>query len=261
MFLSIVIILLLVLLAVILAAPLSIECTGAVGGGAGRGVVRCFWLHPWILKGVLDNKDKTFRIIAFGVHRLYVHGAQAVSPPQRQKKPGAGDHPAAHEEPLDEPKEAPSGPHAPAAREQKAGEKPGRPRFVQVKRLWVYLGNDSFRGKLIRWLGRTLRFLFRICSVGHIRVRVRMGFDDPAATGTAYGCYIGLRNMLADGRRPRCNIVYEPAFAGEPFEAQGEAAIETSVARLCLPVMVALGTFPYLSAFLLYRTARKIDKK
>jgi hypothetical protein len=275
MLLSIAILFPLVVLAIILVAPIAVVCAGAAGPGRGRVEVRCSWLHPGVLKAVIDNKGKTLEVLAFGALRLYAYGAKAFPPQKRRKaaKAGSGDHAVKQEtfqektagpervQPLAEQEKGPAGPQTAAAQEQEPGRNPWRSRFLQGQRLWVYLGNGAFRGKIIRWLGRTLRLLLRICSVGHVRLLVRMGFDDPAATGTAYGWYTAFRSMLPDGRRPRCSIVYKPAFSGEPFEAEGEAVIKTSIARLCLPVAAALATFPYLSAFLVYRTARKIDKQ
>ncbi len=275
MLLSIVILLPLVVLALVLVAPIAVVCAGAVGPGGGSVEVRCSWLHPGVLKAVIDNKGKTLEVLAFGALRLYAYGTKAFpsQKPRKAAKAGARDHAVKGEtlhektsgpdraQPLAEPEQRPAGPKAAAGHEQEPGRNQWRSGFLQVKRLWVYLGNGPFRGKVIRWLGRTLQLLLRICSVGHVRLLVRMGFDDPAVTGTAYGWYTALRNMLADGRRRRCSIVYKPAFSGEPFEAEGEATIKTSIARLCLPVAAALATFPYLSAFCVYRTARKIDKQ
>jgi hypothetical protein len=97
-----------------------------------------------------------------------------------------------------------------------------------------------------------------MCRIARIRVHVKAGFSDPAQTGVFYGWYQGISHMLNLPGSRRLEAVYEPEFSRKTFEADGEAVIATSGVRLCLPLVKALATFPYVHAFVLYRRAGKV---
>jgi hypothetical protein len=263
--------------AVVLCAPITLACSGTTGTGEDNGILRCSWLHPRALKAVLDMRNGRFEVIAFGKYRLYAGGMQPEA-----GEPPAAPHPAVKEATKTaaaaaEPPEAPRTPppdrppidkrEPPAAEKEAAGatsppapgKKSGpRSRFAMVKRLWVFLGNESFRRKMLRWLRRLVRSLLGMCRIARIRVHVKAGFSDPAQTGVFYGWYQGISHMLNLPGSRRLEAVYEPEFSRKTFEADGEAVIATSGVRLCLPLVKALATFPYVHAFVLYRRAGKV---
>jgi hypothetical protein len=128
----------------------------------------------------------------------------------------------------------------------------------QVKRVLVFLRESSWRAKIFRWLCSSFVRFLHIISLSRYRLRVKAGLDDPGKTGEAFGYYIALKHVLFATGNSRKEIVFEPDFTHDVLEAEGELEIATSVARLCLPVVLAIITFPFIQTFILYRRAKRI---
>jgi hypothetical protein len=259
--------------ALILLAPIVLSGSGAVtASGAGSGGLRISWLYPAIVRASLDFKDGSFVVEALWGRKLFESGdrpafssanrdsAAPTEPGNALSKNVAGEkpEPAASSESSMAAKgksaEPSDTPHdKPAAKARTVSS-----RFAMLKRLWVYCGNESFRGKILRWLGRFVRSLFRMCRISRINVFVKGGFSDPSQTGALYGWYQALAGALTSPSIPRYALVYEPTFASATFEGSGNAVLTTSVGRLLWPFAVAIFTFPYIHAFILFRRARTV---
>jgi hypothetical protein len=191
------------------------------------------------------------------------------SPPGPQEKP---DMPAAADrEKTKEKDERPGGkraeeepprgsPEAGAAGErvsEEGGFKGLRRRLRENKVVFV-LRQKRLRNGALRCVGRVLRTTLHIIRFDRLRLHVRAGSSDPYEMGVAYGYFIGARNGLALHRRHDVQLDFEPVFdRGEVLELDGDVRARTSVARALLPVAAALFTFPYLSAFLVWRRMKK----
>ncbi|HMD69105.1 MAG TPA: hypothetical protein VKF42_09530, partial [Chitinivibrionales bacterium] len=226
------------------------------------------WLHPRVVRCILDIRKGAPEVFAFGLR---------VSTPK--KIDGTGQGAAAEEEKKNaaavsvesaaaahgrEPGPQHSNKET-AAPEKSSAEPRGKKtapwivRAKRVKQLWVFAGDASFRGKVLRWVLRTLRLLLRTCSIARVRVAAKAGFDDPAKTGLLYGWYTGATRMLSAPGPRRVELRCEPVFTEATFEANAEAKLATSVARLLVPLVAAMSTFPYLHAYVLYRRARRVE--
>lgn len=262
-----VLLLFLALAAVVLFAPIAVSGSATFASGKAQGLVRLSWLHPRVVRCILDIRKGTWEVFAFGM-RINTRGKTAAAVSE-EKKTAEGSTESAdlahtpHAAHADVVPAAKPGPQ-PSKEEKAAPEKSSvetrtketTPWMVRVRQLWVFIGDASFRGKVLRWVLGTLRLLLRTCSVARVRVSVKAGFDDPARTGLLYGWYQGVTRILTAPGAQRVEIECEPVFTKSTFAANAEAKLATSVARLCLPIIIAVVTFPYLHAYVLYRRAR-----
>ena len=100
--------------------------------------------------------------------------------------------------------------HAPARRTTRSSRrKPGVGRGVYMLR--AALGTPGFKPLVVR----ALRDLARLARPEQLDAHARVGFDDPAATGIAFGCLCALAHRAPIGNR-RWRI--EPDFSGQVFE-------------------------------------------
>ncbi len=260
------ILLFLALASVLLFAPIAVVGSGTFAAGEAGGHVRLSWLHPGVVRCILDIRKGTPEVFAFGL-RVYA----------KEKLYDKGEGPAAEEEKknaaadsVESSAAARSGEPGPqvSKEEKTAPEKSGveprgkktAPWIVRAKRVqqvWVFAGDACFREKVLRWVLRMLRLLLHTCSIARVRVAAKAGFDDPAKTGLLYGWYMGVTRMLSAPGPQRVDIRCEPVFTEATLTANAEATLATSVARLLVPFVAALATFPYLHAYVLYRRARR----
>ncbi len=126
------------------------------------------------------------------------------------------------------------------------------------KRIYVFLGNELWRKKILSWMLRSALRFFKIVSFTKFKAFATFGLDDPAKTGKAFGYFLAFKNVLVDTPQNRFDVDCEPDFNREIFEAQGEIEITTSLARLFAPVVLAVLTFPYIHTLVLFLRMRKI---
>jgi hypothetical protein len=249
-------------------------------------------MHPKVLKCVVDIKKKAASVYAFGSFRIFssevkespeekgpivppkkLAGDDKKEPqpePQRQEQQERASissrelpHVPTEEQPEAEKlDEAPKEQNLFDAEDAAEKEKPSfSEKLIPLKKVMVFLKDSSFRAKILRWIGKTVKAIFRAVSIRKFTARVKAGLLDPSLTGAAYGYFIGFKNMISTEKSSRTEILFEPVFNDEPFSAEGGIEISSSIARLCLPVIFAVITFPYLHAYILYRRAKKIGQK
>ena len=112
------------------------------------------------------------------------------------------------------------------------------------------------------WLGRVIGKLLRVIRIDRLSMYLRAGFDDPAFTGSLHGFYTGIIHGIDIGQYKHIKLDFEPLFNDEDIiEFEGSLSVRTSLARLLWPVLVALLTFPYVSALILWLRIRKMKKR
>jgi hypothetical protein len=133
-----------------------------------------------------------------------------------------------------------------------------------VQRTMVVIRAAALRRKLFHWFVASVARFFHIVSVSRFRLHVRLGLNDPSTTGQAFGFYIAAKNALAaagnsrKARKARKEIMFEPVFDSEIAEADGTIEISTSLARLCLPVVLTIATFPFLHTLMVYWKVKRV---
>jgi hypothetical protein len=278
--------------AIILLAPIRVSCFGSVKGSSASAEILGWWLHPKVLRCVVDIKKKAVFVFACGNFRIFPSGTrespekkEPVAPPKdlfgngkkeplpepqkqrQQERPSFSSRESPHISPEDLPKaekheETPEEQNHVDAEDTDEKEKPSfSEKLIPLKKIMVFLKDPSFRTKILRWLGKTVKGVFRAISVSKVTAQVKAGLLEPGLTGVAYGYFTGLKNMISTEKSSRGEILFEPVFNNEPFAAEGGIEISSSIARLCLPVIFAVLTFPYLHAYILYRRAKKIGRK
>jgi hypothetical protein len=285
---------------VLVLAPVKLSCSGSYAESGHHAAFYLSWFHPSVFRCDINGQDRTYSIVAFGRFRLFSSVSDAASEKvSGDGEGGVGQHPretpvVEKSAPLDD-REKPHG-HSGAAgstpRQEKPREEPraetvdkekaeakekkvddesdsrrkGMFGFLKepaVLRVKIFLLNTRWRRRILGWLRASVLRFFHIVSVSFFRLHVRLGLDDPSQTGKAFGYYIAARHALAGAGNSRKEILFEPVFDREIAEADGRIEISSSIARLCLPVVLAVLTFPHVHTLILLLRARKIrtDKK
>jgi hypothetical protein len=276
---------------VLLLSPVRLSCSGESAGPENRFSLFLSWMHPSVLRCEIDPEKQLFTVIALGRYRLYSSeagdepyaaqsaprtGGEARQPKGREEKPAIekSTPPDQGRETLHHDSKEQKSQEREASRakqekthvdkdEKQSEDKKEKGLFgflrkPAVLRVMVFLRNTRWRNKILRWLkGSVLRF-FHIVSVTRFRFSLRLGLSDPGQLGIAYGYFIAAKHALTDGKNSHREIIFEPVFDREIAEAQGAIEISSSLARLCLPFVLALVTFPFVHTLLLYLKARRI---
>lgn len=134
---------------------------------------------------------------------------------------------------------------------------------LENNRYLFFLRNVRWCSKVIRWLLRIISTLFRLVRFDRFQVAIRGGISDPVVTGSLTGLYRALLHGLPL-RRPYV-LSFEPVFMRNHFECEGSIRMGTSLARVLMPVGVAVVTFPWLHTIWLvwcvYRRERRYRKE
>jgi hypothetical protein len=91
----------------------------------------------------------------------------------------------------------------------------------------------------------------------HFRLHAKAGLDDPAETGKIFGLYIALNDVLFSSRK-NVDVRIEPYFSGDTLEFHGSVCLRTSIARISIPVLAALMTFPYFTVLIVWWRLKKL---
>lgn len=276
-------------------APIKLSCSGSYSESTHHAVVYFSWFHPGMLRCEINEKKHSFSIIILGRWRVFssqeARGADQGPGPNNETAETVPQEPPIVKKPLAKgDDEKPSGhfSHGPRPVQEKpenvsqrkrdeidkdekekakgaSGEKTNTPSgFLQkptVRRVKVLLSDAAWRNKIFRWLkGSAIRF-FHIASVSCFRLHVTLGLGDPCQTGRIFGYYIAAKNALTDPRGSHKEILFEPVFDREIIEADGQLELSSSIARLCLPVVLAVLTFPFLHTGILLWKSKKTGKK
>jgi hypothetical protein len=275
-----------------LLAPLKLSLSGTFTESARHFTSYLSWLHPAVLRCDIDGGKRSFSIIVLGRFRLFSSEDDETPGPV---PPGTGTRNGARLRPeeqtvVEKPRvpdeyqksfEHDSNTQRAAAGGQKTAHAagpsasgkstaPGKGSAKEKKKVFGFIRSKpakralvifraaSWRRKIFRWLIASIARFFHLVSVSRFRVHIRLGLDDPGRTGIAYGCYIAAKTALADNGNSRKEISFEPVFNAEIAEADGAIEISSSLARLCLPLFLAVATFPFLHTVMVYLRVKRI---
>ena len=124
------------------------------------------------------------------------------------------------------------------------------------------LNQRKIAKKAMIWLVRVLSKLLRVVKIDRLTMRIKAGFEDPAFTGSLHGFYTGIIHGLDINGHKHIELDYKPIFdSRDVFEFEGAVSVKTSAARLLWPILVAIFTFPYISAIILWRRIKRMRAK
>jgi hypothetical protein len=244
------------------------------------------WMHPWIALGKYDFESRTFSM-TFVRRFSFFWGVsddktpKTPVPQDAQERAAFADEknkseeinstrrePIAPEKKIKSKKTKIAGPSDQPAREhsekkeevpiQKKGWKAALNKFKSNKVLFL-IRQNKWRNKIISWAFRSLCRFIRLFKIRRIKVHVRAGLSDPASTGKAFGYWMGASNALELESNKRISMKFDPVFNEECLEVSGLVALQTSLARLALPVILAIVSFPYLSTLLVWRASKRLN--
>ncbi len=288
------IIVFLILFIAVLISPFSFVVQVKRVSSLESALVTMYWLHPWILGGFLDLKRKVIDIRLFGrfvVYSRHLDKEQNGPGPERDEKapqaPFRGKEVSARHETGDD------ADYGAARRDTKAGNLhsqgpgPGKPEATQaeeekkekegpiaklrllrekfrnssLRKALFFFYQESWRHKILGWLGRAISPLFRLFVLRRLNIHIRANLPEPSATGKLYGYWAGISHALMLGKRKQREIVFEPAFNEDCLEVEARLGIRTSLLRLLAPAVILIATFPYFSTFRVWRAGRKTTLK
>lgn len=121
------------------------------------------------------------------------------------------------------------------------------------------LNQRKIAQKAMVWLGRVIRKLLGVVRIDRLSIQIKAGFEDPAFTGSLQGFCTGIIHGLDINEHKHIKLDYEPVFDNRDiFKFEGAVSVKTTLAKLLRPVAVAFFTFPYVSAFILWRRIKKM---
>ena len=121
------------------------------------------------------------------------------------------------------------------------------------------LNQRKIAKKAMIWSGRVIGKLLRVVKIDQITMQIKAGSEDPAFTGSLHGFYTGIIHGLDINGHKHIKLDFEPIFNNRDiFEFEGAVSVKTSAVRLLWPALVALFTFPYISALILWRRIKKM---
>jgi hypothetical protein len=256
--------------------------------------VRMFWLHPWVLYGSIEFKKNLLDIRLFNRFIVYSRSfteEPGGTRPEREENPSAAplkgetaspkkttDARTVHEtESTAQQTEhllSPSPDHEKsgvAQPEEDEKKKEGliaklhsvRERYKNgsLRKALFFLRQESWRYKILRWLGQSLFSFFHIFVIHHIKMYVRASLPEPSATGKLYGYWTGISHALMNEKIKKHEIVFEPAFNEECLKVEASLRIQTSLLRFMVPVVIMVMTFPYFSTVRVWLACGKNTRK
>jgi hypothetical protein len=115
---------------------------------------------------------------------------------------------------------------------------------IKRNRAYRVASDKPLRGKLWRWLKRSLRRALRAASIEKLKVHAKIGLRDPAALGKAYGYFSAAKRALAPRNRS-IDLSMEPIFNENRFDIDSEFAVKTTLSTILWQLMAIAATFPY----------------
>jgi hypothetical protein len=242
------------------------------------------WVHPRIARAAFDTlKNET---------QLWLFGRLRMAPgPSRQERGDFYDIPTPPPEGAAVPKssgkidslgedepvsagshEVPSEP-APLSEPEGTTEAVGAAKKVPLreklrgaiakmkKSAWMravfFIGQASWRSKILRWLARCTAALPRLVKLHAADMHIRAGFSDPAATGRLFGYWTGFCGAVAAEKKLPLSLTIDPVFTEACLFVRGSVSVQSSLMRFLTLFAVAVATFPYFSTIKTWRASRR----
>ena len=259
------------LLLIVAVAPVTFSAYFTVTTTRQKGLLHAQWLHPAVARVEYDPEQGRVEIGILGWSRLFsgarTAGIQAeaqFSPQDTAMNPVEASAPETHLLPhakkggaADDTKEAP--PSGSSASAEKTDLRKSAAVWQKVKRFVSFLKdrrNQRVAAKTLRWCRRTVRLFFSAVSLHWLRLYGKIGTDDPAETGTIFGCYTALDRGCFSLHK-NVDVRFTPIFSGDLFECDGTVALRTSGVRMAFLLFAAVVTFPYLTAYFVWRRVKE----
>jgi hypothetical protein len=255
----------------IVLAPFTLTAEISVSETVQSGVMHAQWLHPWIMRWKYDVAQGRYEVTVLGKtcispdkDGLNIKSEKSLVPGNMDKPAPAAAPPASRifytpeKEPLTGEKnglnDLPSG--------TSDGKKPAYSRtsaWQKVKFVFSILRDGNNRrafAKVLQWSKKTLGLFFKTIRFNHFKLYAKVGTGDPAETGKIYGYYTALEKSILSMHQ-KIDVLFTPEFSNDMFECCGSVAVRTSFARVLLLLLTALVTFPYLTAYFVWRRINK----
>jgi hypothetical protein len=129
---------------------------------------------------------------------------------------------------------------------------------LKSNKVLFFVRQGRWRNKIIAWALKSLGRFSHLFRMGGIKLHVRASLSDPATTGKVYGYWIGALHALELAKHKRIALSFDPVFEGDCCDIDAQLALETSLARLLTPVILAVVSFPYLSTLLVWRSSKRL---
>lgn len=267
----------------VLLVPFTVTAEFHVSSAGRRdGALQVRWLHPWLARWQYDIAGKRSAVTLFGITRFLNAGSGAgrkTECPRIRDIDNQVNAPSSHEQKRKTDTTPPYKPKPEQATQvftpayDNRGETHSRSLHTREKGTAEYhsgtwqkakswfsilcdLRNRRSAAKILLWCGRTLRWFLCMVSFHRFRVHAKAGTGDPAETARIYGYYAALESCCL-GTNRNVDVRFSPEFSADRFECDGCIAVRTSTARVLLPLLWSLLTFPYFRAYFVWRRIRK----
>jgi hypothetical protein len=258
-------------------APLTFTAEIEISAEGHSGVMHAQWLHPWIVQWKYYVEQRRSEVMVLGKTRMFPDKDRLETKPEKTPVPDRNKRVPVAELPVGtagiasckellieedlriEKKQEKTY----QSTETADTDKPSDPRgsgWHKVRHVYSILHDVNNRrafAKALRWCRRTLGLFFKMIRFYRFRLHAKAGTGDPAETGKIYGYYTALDKFIFS-RHQNVDVRLTPEFSIETFECCGSIAVRTSFARVLLPLLTALVTFPYLAAYFVWRRLKKI---
>jgi len=105
--------------------------------------------------------------------------------------------------------------------------------------------NKPLRKKLLRWLKLSFRHATRAISFEKLKIHARIGLQDPATLGKAYGYFSAAQSALTPHGR-NIDLSMEPVFTEKCLDIDSELKIKTTPSIILWRLIMIAAAFPYL---------------
>jgi hypothetical protein len=131
---------------------------------------------------------------------------------------------------------------------------------LKKNRYFYMIRQRKLQTKLLRWIMRIFKSLFRIIRFDHFDTSIKAGIEEPALLGNVYAFYTMTRYTVNVSKGEPI-LKFEPVFMKNWFEGEGRFSLKTSIITLIWPVLIAAISFPFITVLWLFWKSRKIKSK
>ena len=257
-------------------APFTVAIEMNVSSEKRRGVMHAQWLHPWIMRWTYNVEQCRSEVKVLGKTLLFTE--RDISKTEPLKAPASN----CSKPPADASQLIGKGDFIPCKKpviekeswtDNKSDKMyhPPRPVFGErpletidcglrkIKYFYSILRDVNNRrafSRMLRWCRRVPGLVFKMIHFYRLRLYAKAGTGDPAEIGKIYGYYVALDRLIFRQHR-NVDVRFTPEFSSDMFECCGSIAVRTSFARVVLPLLTALVTFPYLPVYFVWRRLKK----
>lgn len=247
---------------IVLVVPFTFMAEFNVSSAGQSGVMHAQWLHPWIARWKYDIEQRRSEIRVLGWTRVFQDKGTAETKAEESPVPHLDKPVTDVAQPAGFTVENEYRKETGLEEKPRIDTKPVDPEvsgWQKVKNIYSILrdlDNKKVFAKALCWCRRLFLLCFKIVSFHRFRLHTKAGAGDPAETGKIYGYYVALERSCFSLHQ-NVDVSFSPEFTGDMFACDGGISFRTSFIRVLLPLLVALVTFPYLTAYFVWRRFKK----